>query len=229
MLLTRSFGGQQFLRDHLPVAGRVVPGLFERVDDPLYPPEALREALANALCHRDYAAGGGSVSIAIYDDLLEIGSTGPLPFGQTPQDLMKPHPSRPWNPIIAGVFYRRGVIESWGRGTLKMAELTQRAGLSPPEIEAGVGQVIVRFRPVAYIPPLRIGHDLSDLQRLLLNVLSQSGPVALAELIGRLPTGTSRRTVQDNLKLLYELGQVDFSGSGRWTRWRLKGAPDSRA
>jgi ATP-dependent DNA helicase RecG len=111
--------GQRFLRDHLPVAGRVVPDLFERVDDPLYPPAALREALANALCHRDYSAGGGSVSLAIFDDRLEIASTGPLPFGQIVEELRRPHPSRPWNPLVAGVLHRRGVIESWGRGTLK--------------------------------------------------------------------------------------------------------------
>jgi ATP-dependent DNA helicase RecG len=221
--------GQRFLRDHLPIAGRIVPDLFERIDDPLYPPAALREALANAFCHRDYAAGGGSVSVAVYDDRLEIASIGPLPFGQTAQDLMKPHPSRPWNPIIANVFHRRGIIESWGRGTLKMAELTQRAGLTPPEIEAGVGEVIVRFRPTAYVPPLRIGHDLSEVQRRLLDVLSQSGSVPLAKIMERLPADTARRTVQDNLKLLHELGQVDFTGSGRWTRWRLKGTPDRRA
>jgi ATP-dependent DNA helicase RecG len=86
---------QRFLRDHLPVAGRILPNLFERVDDPLYSPEALREALANALCHRDYGVGGGSIGIAIYDDRLEITSIGPLPFGLTPEDLARPHPSRP--------------------------------------------------------------------------------------------------------------------------------------
>jgi ATP-dependent DNA helicase RecG len=56
---------ERFLRENLPIAGRIVPGLFERIDDPLYPPVALREALANALCHRDYSSGGGSVSLAI--------------------------------------------------------------------------------------------------------------------------------------------------------------------
>jgi len=62
----------QFLRQHLPVAGKIVPDLFERQDDPIYPPEALREALANAFCHRDYAVGGGSVDVAIYDDRLVV-------------------------------------------------------------------------------------------------------------------------------------------------------------
>lgn len=218
--------GQRFLRDHLPVAGRIVPGLFERVDDPLYPPEALREALANALCHRDYAAGGGSVSLALYDDRLEIGSTGPLPFGQTPQDLMKPHPSRPWNPLIASVFHRRGIIESWGRGTLRMAELTQRAGLVAPEIEAGVGEVIVRFRPTSYVAPQRVGHDLSPLQRQILQALADNGPSALSEVMSQLPPNTVRRTVQENLKLLAQLEQVESAGRRRWTRWKLKGTPE---
>lgn len=90
---------QRFLRDHLPVAGRIVPNLFERIDDPVYPPAALREALANALCHRDYGIGGGAVSLAIYDDRLEIASTGILPFGLTLEELMRPHNSRPWNPL----------------------------------------------------------------------------------------------------------------------------------
>lgn len=218
--------GQRFLRDHLPIAGRIVPGLYERQDDPLYPPEALREALANALCHRDYAAGGGSVSIAIYDDRLEIGSVGPLPFGQTPADLKKPHPSRPWNPLIAGAFHRRGIIESWGRGTLKMAELTDRAGLAPPEIEAGVDEVIVRFRPTGYVPPERIGHDLSDLQRQLLQRLADSGPSSLSAVMHALPTGIARRTVQDNLRLLQQLGMVELRGERRWAKWMLAGTPE---
>lgn len=220
---------QRFLRDHLPVAGQVVPGLFERVDDPLYPPEALREALANALCHRDYAAGGGSISLAIYDDRLEIASTGPLPFGQTTADLMRPHPSRPWNPLIANVFHRRGVIESWGRGTLKMAELTHRAGLVAPEIEDGVGEVIVRFRPTKYVAPSRVDHDLSPLQRQILQVLADGGPAALGDIMAELPENTPRRTVQENLKLLAQLGQAESAGQRRWTRWRLKGTPERRA
>ncbi len=217
--------GQRFLRDHLPIAGRVVPGLFERQDDPLYPPEALREALANALCHRDYAAGGGSVSIAIYNDRLEIGSVGPLPFGQTPEELMRPHPSRPWNPLIAGAFHKRGIIESWGRGTLKMVELNQRAGLAPPEIEVGVGEVIVRFQPTGYIPPERIGHNLSSLQRQLLQTLADLGPSPLSDIMDNLPSGTVQRTAQDNLRLLKQLRLLELVGQRRGARWVLIDKP----
>ncbi len=215
--------GQRFLRDHLPVAGRVVPQLFEREDDPLYPPGALREALANALCHRDYSIAGGAVSLALFDDRLEITSTGILPFGLTPADLLRPHSSRPWNPLIAHVFYRRGIIEAWGRGTLKIVELTTQAGLPPPEIECVLGEVTVRFRPTGYVPPTRVGHDLSPLQRQLLEVLARVGPAHLETVMNNLPAGTARRTVQDNLQVLRTLGQVEAKGKGRWTKWALTG------
>ena len=57
---------ERFLRDTLPIAGRIEEGRFERIDEPLFPPLATREALANATCHRDYSIGGGSVGVAIY-------------------------------------------------------------------------------------------------------------------------------------------------------------------
>lgn len=216
-LLRRS---QRFLRDHLPVAGRVVPNLFERVDDPLYPPAALREALANALCHRDYSVSGGAVSIAIFDDRLEISSTGVLPFGLTPEDLKRPHPSRPWNPLIAQTFYRCGIIESWGRGTLKIAELTTQAGLAPPEFILESGEFSVCFRPL----PTRVGHDLTPLQRQLLEMLSHSGPCRLATIMAALQGSAADRTVRENLAILRTLGLVESSGYGRGARWMLAGA-----
>ena len=119
---------------------------MRRIDEPLYPPHATREAVANALCHRDYALGGGSVGLAVYDDRLEVTSTGPLHFGLTPAVLFGPHESRPWNPLIARTFYRRGIIEEWGRGTLKMVELATSAGLPRPEIEERGDCVTVCFR-----------------------------------------------------------------------------------
>lgn len=137
---------QRFVLDHMPIAGRFEPDRMERIDEPLYPPLALREAIANAICHRDYATGGSSIGVAMYDDRLEVTSSGTLHFGLTPQALFVPHESRPWNPLIANVFYRRGIIETWGQGTLKMASRAEEAGLPTPEILEVPGAVVVRFR-----------------------------------------------------------------------------------
>ncbi|MFH2054701.1 MAG: RNA-binding domain-containing protein [bacterium] len=213
---------ERFLRDHLPVAGRVVPNLFEREDDPLYPLLALREALANAFSHRDYSIGGGSVAVAIYDDRLEISSSGSLHFGLTAVDLYKPHESLPWNPIMASVFYKRGIIETWGRGTIKMAEMVERAGLPRPEIEEIAGAVLVRFRATRYQPPTRIAHDLTDRQREILDVLASTGAMRLGEITSLLKAGATTRALREDLYMLRRLRLVDFTGRTRGARWRLK-------
>jgi ATP-dependent DNA helicase RecG len=215
--------GDRFLRDHLPIAGRIVPNLFERIDDPLYPPGALREAVANALCHRDYAITGGSIDLAVYDDRLEIVSAGRLHFGLVVEDLYRPHQSRLWNPLIATVFYRRGVIEAWGRGTLKMAELTEQAGLPRPDFEQIAGSLVVRFRPSRYLAPVRVGHDLTDRQRAILEILAPDHLLSLGELQQLLPAA-SLRSLRDDLKLLRQLGLVELDGYGRGARWLLRGS-----
>lgn len=204
------------------MAGRVLPGLFERVDDPLYPPLALREALANAICHRDYSIGGGSVAVAIYDDRLEVTSSGTLHFGLTAEALFQPHESLPWNPLIARVLYRRGIIESWGRGTLKIAELTTQAGLPRPEIEDAGGCVTVRFHPSRYLPPQRVAHDLTERQRQVLALLdASSGGLALRDIRSGLDGSPAEWEVKEDLALLKRLGLVETRGHGRGAHWLL--------
>ena len=210
---------ERFLLETLPIAGRVTSESFVRIDEPLYPPMALREALANAICHRDYSIGGGSIGVAVYDDRLEVTSTGPLPFGITPDQLFIPHESRPWNPLIARVFYRRGIIEEWGRGTLKMAELMASAGLPHPEIEDSAGAVTTRFRPSRYMPPQRVGLDLTELQRAILATLSDSQGIALRDVCSRLGPETSERMVRRSLATLRALDMVRVTGRGRGAKW----------
>lgn len=210
---------EQFLRENLPIAGRVIPGLFERIDEPIYPPVALREALANAFCHRDYSFGGGSVAIAVYQDRLEITSSGTLHFGLTPEKLFEPHESQPWNPLIARAFHRRGIIESWGRGTQKMAELTQEAGLPRPEIEEGPNFVLVRFRPSRYIPPQQVKQDLTNSQRQILQLLSERSNIGRKEIQSILTQ--ELRQLKSDLEDLKRLGLITQTGKGRGSVWSL--------
>ena len=214
---------ERFLRDTLPIAGRFESGLIQRIDEPLYPPLATREALANALCHRDYALGGGSVGLAAYDDRLEVTSTGPLHFGLTPAALFGPHESRPWNPLIARTFYRRGIIEEWGRGTLKMAELATAAGLPRPEIEERDDCVTVCFRVGQVVPSRRA---LIERQEAILALLDQADDgLALREIRAQLALSASERQVKRALAALKTRGLTVSAGHGRAARWRR--APES--
>ncbi|MEX2139208.1 MAG: ATP-binding protein [Pirellulales bacterium] len=214
-----------FLRRHLPVAGRFEPGVLTRLDEPLFPTLALREAVVNAICHRDYSIAGGAISIAIFDDRLEIASTGTLPFGLSVDDLKKEHTSHPRNPLLAEVFFRRGLIERWGRGTQKIVSLCVEAGHPEPEFEERAGEVVVRFIPSAYIPPHRISHDLTERQRRILHVLGNGQKWKASEIIRELPLPVPATTLRDELRLLRELGLVEGTGRGPGARWWLKPSP----
>ena len=214
---------ERFLRDTLPIAGRFEQDRFERIDEPLYPPLATREALANALCHRDYSIGGGSVGIAIYDDRMEVTSSGSLHFGLTPEKLFAPHESRPWNPLIARTFYRRGIIEEWGSGTLNMADLASSAGLPVPEIEDDGGAVTVRFRHGQFVPqPRGGGVSGPEAQRELILALLEGADEGLTrrEIHARSGPGVSERQVRRVLEELKDRGLVESTNRGPLTRWR---------
>jgi ATP-dependent DNA helicase RecG len=152
---------ESFLMDHVPIAGRIVSGKMIRQDQPWYPPRAMREALANALCHRDYTIPGGAVAVAMYDDHLEITNPGGLHFGITPEKLTKPHESRPWNPIIANVFYRAGIIERWGMGTLNIIDWCAENGNPPPTWAEQAGSVFITFAPAALAMTDQVGTKLA--------------------------------------------------------------------
>ena len=213
---------ERFLRDSLPIAARFEDDRFDRIDEPLYPPLATREALANALCHRDYSIGGGSIGVAIYDDRLEITSAGSLHFGLTPEKLFVPHESRPWNPLIARAFHRRGIIEEWGHGTLKMTDLTSAAGLPMLEIEDDGWSVVVRFRHGQFVPQRRGGKaSFSERLEMILALLDSSEDgLTRREIRARLGPSFSERQVRRALEELQNRGLVVSPGRGRSGRWK---------
>ena len=212
----------RLLRENLPLAGRIEPDLFERKDDPLYPPVALRETLANAFCHRDYSFDGNGVSLALHQDRLEVISDGELHFGVTADSLTQPHESRPWNPLMAGVFYDIGLIEQWGRGTLKIMELAERAGLAAPEFAEISGCLRVTLRATRYEPPKRVASNLTESQRKILSSLSQfEDGAALRELIATMAASHRVRQVKADLALLQSLRLIRSKGHGRGAKWTL--------
>jgi ATP-dependent DNA helicase RecG len=180
---------ESFLMDHVPIAGRVIPGKMVREDQPWYPPRATREAIANAICHRDYTIPGGAVAVAMYDDHLEITNPGDLHFGITPEKLTRPHESKPWNPIIANVFYRAGVIERWGTGTLNIIDWCGENGNPPPAWTEEAGSVYVTFKPAALAASQRETAQVDNERKI--NEIK-----TIEDFIGSLPALTAQITAQ---------------------------------
>ena len=103
-----------------------------RIEKYSYPKEAIREALLNAIVHKDYAKLT-PIQIRVYDNKLMISNDCIFPNDWTVEDLMKPHRSRPLNPLIANAFFRAGFIESWGRGIQKINSSCMELGNDLPE------------------------------------------------------------------------------------------------
>ena len=115
-------------------------GLY-RVERGEYPMPALREALLNALVHRLLA--GSFIQIRVADDKLSIWNDGGLPEGISLESLKRNHPSKPRNPLIADVCFKGGLIDTWGRGTIRIIETCREAGLPDPTLEEKEGGFMV--------------------------------------------------------------------------------------
>ena len=112
-----------------------------RLETPEYPREALREAILNALVHRTYM--GAHTQIRVYDDKITFWNDGKLPSDLTLEALKQPHSSKPRNLIVADVCFKGGLIDAWGRGTVKIIESCKEAGLLEPELTERDGGFLV--------------------------------------------------------------------------------------
>jgi len=118
---------------------------IHRVETYEYPKEAVREALLNAIAHKDYS-GLTPIQIRVYRDKLMIWNEGTLPENWTLEKLLQSHSSRPYNPDIANAFFRCGYVESWGRGVRIMAELCEAQGLPQPFYNIDGSDFWIEFR-----------------------------------------------------------------------------------
>ncbi len=114
---------------------------LHRVEKWEYPYKAIRETIINAIVHRDYM--GAPIQISVYDDKIIVWNEGYLPDDLTIEDLKRQHSSRPHNPILASAFFKGGLIEAWGRGTVKIINECIKAGLPEPLIETAFGGIQV--------------------------------------------------------------------------------------
>ena len=120
-----------FLKMHLPLRYEI-EGL-KRKEFLEIPEEALREAILNAVMHRDYHFDTAWITVEIYRDRVEISDPGGLPPGMRPEDLGKKSVHR--NKMIADLFHRMGEVEKAGSGINRIRDLLATSGLSDPGFE----------------------------------------------------------------------------------------------
>lgn len=136
---------ENFILRNIRKSGWINPQTGRREGRYELPYLAIREAIANAVSHRDYRVPS-HIDVAVFDDRVEVWSPGGLPLGIKMKDLFKKHISVLRNPAIAEVLFLVGYIERWGTGIDKMNRLMQEHGLSIPEYEEISGNFVVIFR-----------------------------------------------------------------------------------
>ena len=138
----------KFLWENLRVRHQNIPKTARRIDILEIPEDALREALVNAITHRDYLNAGAKLRVEIYDDRVDISSFGSLPNGVNEKNFDKT--SVPRNPLIANLMLRTGYIEDMGTGISRMRKLVKERGLPPVKFEFDSFVRVTFFRPTLY-------------------------------------------------------------------------------
>lgn len=163
-----------------------------------YPLEAIREAVMNLLCHRDYS-GLAHSQIRLYDDHLEFWNSGGLPSSLTPDLLLLEHDSIPRNRKIAEAFFYAGYIERWGSGTTRMASELKAAHMPPPKFISDPGKFRLTFYKAPFAENYLKSKGLTKRQLLAVNHVKKHGSISNSEYqeIAKISKSTATRELNE--------------------------------
>lgn len=191
---------------------------LHRIEHWEYPYKAVREAIINAIAHRNYS--GAPIQISIYDNKMIVWNEGKLPEGLTLEDLKRKHSSRPNNPVIAGVLFKGGLIEAWGRGTINIINECKKANLPEPIFQSEFGGISVTLFKDKYTEKHLLSIGLN--QRQIKAVLYTKENEHITNSIYQQICDTSERTASRDLENLTEQKIFAKYGEKKGTRYKLK-------
>ena len=184
-----------------------------------FPPIAIREALFNAIAHKDYS-GGAPIQISVYKEKVLFWNQGQLPESWTVEKLAKKHASIPYNPDIAYAFFRAGFIEAWGQGTNKMINACKTHKIAPPRFsnEAPDFQVeLIKFSDIGLA-----AEGLKEELRAIVLYVQENG--SISNTIVQDLCKVAKRTATRYLTDLEGSFLVKSGTTGAGTNYVLKGA-----
>jgi ATP-dependent DNA helicase RecG len=197
----------------------VVKGL-EREETYEYPQFAVREAIVNAICHRDYRLKGRRIEIRMYSDRLEVISPGGLPGFITVENIVDEHFSR--NPRIVNGLFQWGYIEELGLGIDRMMEVMQQAGHKPPYFDARpYSFAVTLYNERERQKPPEWARNTNHRQARALQYIREHGSITNRE-YRSLCQGVSAETLRLDLADMVEQGILLKVGSKKGTYYILK-------
>lgn len=213
---SREFGGSLLKQfedsvNYLALCNRtssVIKGVV-RTDTKDYPEEALREALLNALVHRDYGFSG-SIIINVNDDRMEFISIGGLLPGLTTDDI-RLGISQPRNKKLAEVFHRLRLIESYGTGIRRIFKLYENCSVQP-EIEVSNNAFKIVLPNMNETAAEQQENHTTEQIRQVLSYIKENGRITEDE-IGRL-LGIKKTRIYTLTKQMRGLGLIRTEGRG---------------
>jgi len=185
-----------------------------RVETYEYPKDALREALLNAVSHKDYT-GPYPIQISVYADKIMIWNYGRLPENWTVEDLLNKHSSQPRNPDIATAFFRSGYVEAWGKGMDNMKDLCLEAKIPVPQFSCKGNDFWTIFRKDIYNKEYLSKLGLNERQIDALVYFKSKGEITSSEYAAKynISDRTARRDLSElaEKKLLRNEGDTKVS------------------
>ena len=199
----------EFVKEHIKLHAKIVG--MERVERWEYPIDAIREAITNAICHRDYEISA-NVQVRIFDDRIEIWGCGHLPEPLTVEDLKQRHRSILRNPLVGKCFFWIKFIEQWGTGTNRIIDACLDYGLPEPVFEELSGSLVVTLRKGITEELLR-EKGLNERQIKAVSYIREKGGITNKEY--QVLFDVSRITATRDFKLLEGEGILKRIGKGK--------------
>ena len=227
-------GALNFVRRNIPVKV-IIDDEGKREDVPIYPMKALREAIANALVHRDYSANsdGSYIYLRIFDDRIEILNPGELYGNNKLENLGTDQKMEVRNNVIIRLLEETtDVVENRHTGIATMISEMKKSDLPEPEFEALRGNFKVTFRKtkedydeqsIKHINKLkrnRVAIEIIEKRRLtLLQLIKRKPDIKQTEIMKKLNVG--RTTVTTDIKKLKEENKIERIGSDKKGDWKI--------
>ena len=207
--------------------GATIDGLVRKEKYEL-PPEAIREMIINAHCHRNLL-DESCIQVAVYDERLEVTSTGGLYNGLTYEEVMNGH-SKIRNKGIANIFSQMGLVEAWGSGIKRILNAAEEYGLSKPRFQEFDNMFRVELFRSSF--PMTNGKesigeasevvwrtDLNNTQQKIIKLLSEDHQLSAVKLAEKI--GVASRNIENNIKKLKEYSILIRHGSPKNGYWEI--------